>query len=181
MSDVNTGMGDRRGRSRPTDNSGRQGSAEITGAGGLSWRIFATAFALNLAWEMIQMFGYAGMNQVSTASFLTCLGAALADALYITCVYWIGRAIQHSPVWIFKLSVLSTFAILLSGFCTAVAIERLALFEGFWQYREAMPKLPFGVGIWPVLQLMVTPIAAFWLVRHWPHWKRRSRQTGIIL
>ncbi len=164
VSDVNSGMGDRRGRSHFIDHRDCQAPTQIT-MSGLGGRLFGIAFALNLAWEMAQMFAYANGNAFSIHSLLTCSGAAVADAFYVMCVYWIGRAIRGTPVWIFQLNFLSVFLIASSGLVTAFIFERVVLIEHWWRYGNAMPRLPFGVGLLPVLQLMILPLAAFWVIR----------------
>ena len=169
-------MGDRRGRSHSIDSAGCQGSPEVA-IRDVNWRILGTAFILNLAWEMAQMFAYAGMSQVSGRSLIVCLGAALGDALYVMCVYWIGKAIRGTPLWICKLNVRSVIAISLVGILTPAVIERFGTAERLWAYRDNMPLLPFHIGLWPVLQFMMTPILTFWVIRHWIHYEVRPRKT----
>jgi NADPH-dependent 2,4-dienoyl-CoA reductase/sulfur reductase-like enzyme len=45
-------------------------------------------------------------------------------------------------------------------------IEHIGLLHGFWQYRKNMPRLSFGVGLWPVLQSMILPFVSFRIVSH---------------
>ena len=168
-------MGDRRGRSHSIDRGGCQDSPKVT-IRDVNWRILGAAFVLNLAWEMVQMFAYAGMSQVSGRAFIVCLGAALGDALYVMCVYWIGKAIRGPSLWICKLNMRSVIAISVFGILTAAGIERFGIAEGLWAYRNNMPLLPFHVGLWPVLQFMMTPILTFWVVRHWIHYEVRRRK-----
>jgi hypothetical protein len=155
-------MGDRDRRSRAVDRSDCQASAQMM----LNGRIFGIALVLNFLWEMAQMFAYANMNAFSISSLLSCSGASVADAIYVTCVYWVGKAITHTPFWIFDIGVLSAVAVAVTGLFTGVILERIALLAGWWQYREAMPKLLFGVGLWPVLQLILLPFAVFWVIRY---------------
>lgn len=156
-------MGDRRGRYRINNRPDNQASAQIKPKR-IGWRIFGIALALNFVWEMAQMFAYANVDPFSLFSFLCCCGAAFADALYVMCVYWIGIAIRRTPLWVFNLGGVAVLAVISSGFITAFVLERLALVEHFWHYGETMPRLAFGVGLWPVLQLMLLPLLAFWFV-----------------
>lgn len=172
-------MGDRGRRSDLSRNRYTQASSQI-GAWSLSGLIFGMSLLLNFAWEMTQMFSYAGMSRISWRSLLTCFGAALADAAYCTCVYWAGSAFCRTPSWIFKLTGRSVFVLFVSGLLTGAFIERLAVIEGFWRYRDTMPLLPFGIGLWPVLQLMVLPATTLWIVakmRRGPERNRNGRQT----
>lgn len=128
--------------------------------------IFFTAFALNFIWEMLQMPAYAPFAQSSIQTWLFCGLAAIADALYISLLYWLGRHLKQDKKWIAHLSWLPVTAIVILGFVTATLVEHTALALGVWRYSEEMFKLPFlRVGILPLLQLIILPLATFWLVK----------------
>jgi hypothetical protein len=54
--------------------------------------------------------------------------------------------------------------ILICGFGFGLVIEHIGLLHGFWQYRKNMPRLSFGVGLWPVLQSMILPLVTFGII-----------------
>lgn len=160
VSNVSAGMADRRGRSRPHHCCHCQASSQMSGRS-LGWRILAVAFLLNVAWEMIQMFAYANMPVRSLQSLAACSVAALGDGLYVVALYWVGRLLTGDIQWVRHLTARRIIMVLACGLGFALVIEHIALLHRFWQYRKNMPILPFGVGLWPVLQLMILPLVTF--------------------
>ena len=127
-------------------------------------RLFFIAFALNLAWEMVQMRAFAGMSRISLPSIAICSAAAIGDSTYILLLYWVGYMITADTAWISRITPIRLWAILAVGFVVAVTMERIALLASLWQYARSMPLIPvIQVGLWPVLQLMTLPLAAFWV------------------
>jgi hypothetical protein len=124
------------------------------------------AFLLNVGWEMIQMFAYANMPESSLWSLAACSVPALGDALYVVAVYWAGRLLTRQPRWTAHLTARRVITVLTCGLGFSILVEHIALLHGFWQYRKNMPMLPFGVGLWPVLQSMMLPLVTFRLVSH---------------
>lgn len=166
VSDVNSGMGDRGRRSHLDCCSNRQASAEVKPAG-TGWRILAVASALNVAWEMAQMFAYAGMSRVSFRSLGMCSAAAIGDGVFALVLYWAGVVISGDPKWVFRMTLGRMSVIVAVGFVAAVIMEKTALSGSLWQYADSMPRIPvIGVGLWPVLQLMTLPLATFCIVRY---------------
>jgi hypothetical protein len=110
------------------------------------------------------MFAYVNMNSPSIRSLLFCSAASVGDAVYIAVLYVVGGVLQNNPLWICCLNGKSVFAIMLTGFATASITEHIAVLQDWWQYRESMPRLPFGIGLWPVVQLVTLPIVTYWIV-----------------
>ena len=108
----------------------------------LPW-IFLIAFALNLIWELSQMFLYVDMSDFP----ICCIKATFWDAVMISAVYLLMS--RANPV---------TISVLM--FLIAVFIEKRAMIEGRWIYTEAMPLL-FGLGLSPLMQLPVTTLLTF--------------------
>lgn len=158
---VNCRMADRRGRSHIACCLDCETHAEVALR---SLRLLLIAFVLNLGWEMTQMFTYAGMTGISFRSIATCSVAAIGDALYVLVLYWAGYLISGDRLWFAPIKSFGLWAIAAVGFVIAVILERVALFSALWQYAESMPRIPLlQVGVWPVLQLMTMPVAAFWI------------------
>ena len=127
-------------------------------------RLFLIAFALNLAWEMVQMRAFAGMSRISLPSIAICSAAAIGDSTYILLLYWVGYMITADMAWISRITPIRLWGVLAVGFVFAVIMERIALRDSWWQYARSMPRIPvIQVGLWPVLQLMTLPLAAFWV------------------
>jgi hypothetical protein len=137
----------------------------VTGRG-ISYRVFAVAFLLNVGWEMAQMSAYVNVSALSLRSLAECSVAALGDALYVLALYWIGRLLTRQPLWAVRLTARRMITILICGLGFGLVIEYIGLLLGFWQYRKNMPTLSFGVGLWPVLQSMILPLVTFRIISH---------------
>lgn len=126
---------------------------------------FVIAFALNLTWEMLQMPAYTRFAQSSLQAWLFCGLAAIFDTLYVIFLYWLGKRLTRKENWIFHLTWLDVFGIILLGIITATIVERIALTLSFWSYSKGMLEVPLlQVGILPLIQLIALPLATFWLV-----------------
>jgi hypothetical protein len=129
------------------------------------------AFGLNWPWEMAQMPAYAemaGRSWLETA--LPCTVAALAGVVLTLGVCGLGALAAARVGWAMEGSWnVYAAAALLGGIC-ALAVEWQALASGRWSYDDRMPVVPvLGVGLWPLLQLiLLTPVslgAARWCGR----------------
>ena len=89
-----------------------------------------------------------------------CIEATFWDAVIITTVY-------------FLMSRANKITIVLLMFLIAAYIENRALEEGRWAYNSYMP-LVFGLGLSPLLQLAVTSLVTFEVV------KRCIRRLGSL-
>jgi hypothetical protein len=127
--------------------------------------VFIIAFPLSFIWEMVQMPLYGTFAQSTLQVWLICGLASVADALYITVVYWLGNRLAQNPSWIAHLNWKSILAIAISAIISATFVERIALSFGLWRYSEATFPTPLlDVGIVPIVQLIVLPLVTFWLV-----------------
>lgn len=143
-------------------------------APGPSWRfltaLVVTAFGLNWLWEMLQMPAYvemAGRSWGETA--LPCAWASLGDVA-LTMAVW-GLAALAAGRWRWGVegawNVYATAALL--GGALATAIEWRAQAWGHWSYTDRMPVVPrLGVGLWPLLQLVLLVPACFAIASWWP-------------
>lgn len=123
-------------------------------------------FLLNLIWELAQMSLY-----THAPSFWShvpmCIVAAVGDAVILFLLYAVIVAIHQHRKWVESLSVFDTiFLIIVGGMC-AIGIEFLALRAGLWGYNGSMPLIPFFVvGLSPVLQMVVLPMATLCLTNY---------------
>src|SRR5881392_683257 len=104
---------------------------------------------------MTQMFAYVNRRVLSVCSLAECSVAALGDALYVLALYWIGRLLTRQPLWAAHLTARRIITVLICGLGFGLVIEHIGLLHGLWRYRKNMPTLPFGAGLWPVLQSMI--------------------------
>jgi hypothetical protein len=134
------------------------------------------AVPLNLAWEVAQMQVYAFPRQGVMADLVGCLVPSLGDGLMTLVISWSGWGLFRSAGWVLRPGVRGSLLAALVGFVLAVGVEWNALHRtGAWAYAPAMPLLPvIGVGLLPVVQMLLLPPMTFVIVRSW--W--RGRRAG---
>lgn len=122
--------------------------------------LFATAFGLNLIWEISQTFAF-DMSGVSGGKMLLfCTFAAVIDGIVTISIFWILHKIIADFNWKFYLAA----AVL--GALNAVFFEQTAFTFGLWEYNEKMIVVPFTkIGLLPFVQLTVLVPAAILLSR----------------
>lgn len=123
---------------------------------------FAVAFALNFIWENLQFPLYSGNNIGIDNYWLLMLYASFVDAFWILAVYLLIVIIDKDVDWKLNTVNITLFSIFLIGI--AMAIERLGLALGRWVYSSYMPVI-FGIGLSPLLQLVVTGLISLFIVR----------------
>lgn len=128
-----------------------------------------SAFLVNEVWEVAQMFAYIRPTGASWISeFARCTRAAAGDVVIILGIGAIGALASGDPAWSLtgKRNVYVASSVL--GLVYATLLERLALAEGRWSYADAMPLVPLlGVGLLPLLQMVLLPPLSIWLGRRW--------------
>jgi hypothetical protein len=121
------------------------------------------AFALNWAWENGQAPLYAGyVGFVRDVGM--CTKAALGDVVIVALIFGLVALAWRDADW-HRRSLAPYGVSVLVGIAVAVAIERWALASGRWAY-DGMPLVPFtGIGLAPVLQMILLPPLVFFLMR----------------
>ena len=105
---------------------------------------------------------YEGMSN----PWIRCAHAAATDVAVLGFLYAVMAAAAPGWLWFRDMVVVRVAALATIGFLTAVVIELRALAAGKWAYSDEMPLLAgFGVGLSPVLQMMVIPLGLTWLSR----------------
>ena len=127
------------------------------------------AFLLNFLWESLHspaylMEGYpTGFN-----SYLRMMLVATSiDALITTLVFLgISILIKNSD-WLFKPDKFYYVLSSLVGLIIATIIEYKSVYmQDKWDYNELMPIIPIiGIGVTPLLQLMILVPLTFWFVK----------------
>lgn len=124
----------------------------------LTFSVFLLAFLLNLIWENLHVFLYTGYdNTIPVWSLL--VRASLCDASFITSVYLLLAAIFDDFNWFNKKGIVKLGLVFFFTFMAAILVEKSALTNGRWIYKEAMPLLPYlKTGLTPSLQLFLTSL-----------------------
>ncbi len=138
--------------------------------------LYVVAVLVNYLWEVPQMAFYEWWGASWAVGLLVCLLAALGDGLLVLALYGLGCALFRRRDWILQPGVAGYNLLVLAGMVVAVALEMHALAWGRWAYNTRMPVIPgLGVGLVPVVQMMVLPPLAARLAR-W--WLQRTRQVA---
>jgi hypothetical protein len=127
-------------------------------------RIFVCAVGLNYAWELAQSPLYVAVD--FPAAFLHCFVSSLGDGLMVLAIFGIVALVAGSD-WCLRPAASHYLAMAAAGLTIAFAVEWWGLHVAKrWQYAELMPLIPgTGLGVVPMLQMVVLPPAVFWIVR----------------
>lgn len=122
------------------------------------------AFVLNLVWENAQRFLFAGFDGL-LQHFWTCLVATLGDLVIIAAIYGAVALLWRDAGWYRRMSMGQVACTVVLGVAIAVAIEAWAIASGRWAY-DGMPLVPLiGIGLIPVLQMVLLPPVIFAIMR----------------
>ncbi len=128
--------------------------------------LYVAAVLVNFLWEVPQMALYEWWGASWSVGLLVCFQAALGDGLLVLALYGLGYAFFRRREWILQPGVAGYSLLVLAGMVIAVAIEMQALAWGRWAYNARMPIIPgIGVGLIPVVQMMMLPLLAAHLTR----------------
>lgn len=128
------------------------------------------AFLLNYPWEFIQVPLFEGMaGAPHWEAVKGCTRAATGDALITLIAFWFVAAINGSRRWIVVESSRNLLVFVAIGVAITIGIESLAVrgrWIAQWTYAVSMPVVPvLGVGLAPLLQWIILPLAVAALVR----------------
>jgi hypothetical protein len=127
--------------------------------------LFALATTVNYAWELAQAPLY--VDVTFPMAIWHCFIASLGDGLLVLVTYAAVAIFVRSPDWYTRPSPRSYMALAAAGLAIGVAVEWWGLhLARRWQYSELMPTIPaIGIGVIPVLQMLLLPPAIFWVMR----------------
>ena len=131
------------------------------------WLTFAlVTTALHFVWEMSQGRWFASMDALSFwRATLLCLRATAGDVVITAVAFTVAAVEARSLCWPAENASLLPLAIFIaSGLAVTVAYEIHAVAVGEWSYAETMPAIA-GVGLLPILQWLMIPIAEFAVFR----------------
>ena len=130
--------------------------------------LFVISVLLNFPWEVAQMPLY--VEDVNWFEFaLHCIIPSLGDGLIVLLIFCVGWVARGRSDWADRPGWAGYALMLVTGFAIAVIVEWVAL-HGLnrWSYTDNMPLLPgLGVGIAPVLQMLLLPPIIFRVTRWW--------------
>ena len=123
------------------------------------------AYALHFAWEMAQGGLFEGMTRLPFWSATAwCARAAAWDVVISFASYAVAAVVARDVVWPNKPRAIPLAIYLVTGIAITIAVERWALDAGRWKYASEMPVIG-GIGLSPLLQWIVVPIAIAAVVR----------------
>ena len=135
--------------------------------------ILLSAYAMHFAWEMAHASLFAPMDRLPFwQATAWCARAAAWDVAISVAAYLAAALAARRVLWIHHPTRWPYAIYFAVGLAITIAIERWAIAEGRWQYREAMPTIA-GIGLTPVLQWIVIPAAMVGIVR----WITRKRNA----
>ncbi len=130
--------------------------------------LFGTAAILNYPWELSHLLLSGWYDTTWTAVIFASFRAALGDGLLILALYGMGCALFKNKEWILESGLLGYAFLAFSGMAVAVGIEWQTMVWSRWAPNTLMPLVPVvGVGLFPVLQLMVLPPLVAYATRLW--------------
>lgn len=128
--------------------------------------LFIVAVPLNYAWEIAQGFLYTGMNYEKKI-WWHCFVASLGDGLLVCIIYLVGVVAFRRSDWFVVSNAGRYVVILATGLTIGVALEWAAVhLLHRWSYTDEMP-LVLGIGLIPVLQMLLLPPVIFAIVARW--------------
>ena len=130
--------------------------------------VFATGFATNFLWEVLQSPLFAPMGSTLGEGMWRCFRAGLGDGVIILLIAAAVGFLLGRRDWFLDGEVTGYLLATVFGSVFAVAIEWSALRSGRWSYRSSMPVIPgIGVGLVPVIQMTLLPILAYRIAALW--------------
>lgn len=132
----------------------------------LSFSLFAISFLLNFLWESFHGAFLYSMGGFDIQSYVLLMGrCAVVDGLLILLIYGIVALVWKNIFWLRSPNAPQIAFFSAVGVFIAVFIEYRALFiTHAWRYSELMPTI-FGIGISPLVQLVVTGIVSLYASR----------------
>jgi len=135
--------------------------------------VFVVAVIVNYPWELAQ----AALLTWSTglAWWWHCLIASFGDGLLVCAIYLVVTAVSGRYDWYENGRPLHYALMLGTGALLAIAVEwTFVHVVQRWAYAPGMPLIPkLGVGVVPIVQMLVLPPIVFSLITLW---RRRDRK-----
>ena len=143
----------------------------------LSWA--ALSLLLNLPWEIAQLPLYAIWEDESAARITyAVLHCTAGDALIATASYLLTGAVCRDSDWVSSMPWRGGALATSFGLAYTLYSEWHNVYQaGAWAYSPAMP-LVFGIGLSPLLQWLVIPLATLVILRAYAGMSRRRKNNS---
>ncbi len=122
------------------------------------------ALVFNIIWEFSHYHLYVDLSGIQKYPHL--IIASFADMLIISGIFLVTSLKNKSFNWLKSPSRGDYLLVVFLGLAVAIFIEIINLHLGRWSYTSAMPVI-LGVGLSPVVQLVVTGIISLVLTARW--------------
>jgi hypothetical protein len=127
--------------------------------------IYLVSLGINYVWEMAQMPFYVNMRFEDPQALVSCFFASTVDALIVAGIFIGGGILFGSRYWFRHMTIRRISFTVVIGGIIAVIGEVTALRYERWAYSQLMPLIPAtGVGIVPVIQMMLLPFVSLKIV-----------------
>lgn len=127
--------------------------------------ILLSAYAMHFAWEMAHASLFAPMDRLPFwQATAWCARAAAWDVAISVAAYFAAALAVRRVLWIHHPTRWPYAIYFAVGLGITIALERWAIAEGRWQYREAMPTI-VEIGLTPLLQWVVIPAVIVIIIR----------------
>lgn len=152
-------------------------SRSFTNPGHLALRaltsIFFVAAFVNAPWEVAQSGLYVGKDGGSIP-WWHCAFMGLGDGVLVLVIVFIGWIVHGRQEWFEHPGLKGYVTMLISGLAISVATEWMMVYVAHrWSYTESMPLIPgLGVGITPIVQMLILPPLIFRVVTSWLSYTR---------
>lgn len=145
----------------------------------IGWVLISTP--LHLAWEVLHVRFYTLWQEASTGTIVyAVLHCTVGDAMIAAAAFVIAAAATRRRDWPQHAWRLGVPVMLASGIAYTAASEWLNVYRlQRWAYAPDMPVIA-GIGVTPLAQWLIVPLAAFWIHRrlyHAPTATHRIRLT----
>ena len=126
------------------------------------------SFLLHFVWEYLQAPTYAGMVELSHwKGIKLCTSATFGDVGFALTAFWTASLFAKSRAWVLAPSPKDIVFFVGVGIVLTVAFEYYYTNISLrWTYSDLMPLVPpFGTGLSPLLQWVITPLLVLWFTR----------------
>ena len=123
------------------------------------------SFLLHFVWEYLQAPTYAGMAELPHwEGVKLCTSATFGDVGFALTAFWAASAVARSRYWLVAPRLLHMLVYMVVGITLTVGFEfYYTQISMRWTYSDLMPLVPpFGTGLSPLLQWLVTPPLVLW-------------------
>jgi len=130
--------------------------------------LYVVAVLFNYGWELAQSRLFVRAADWGNV-WWHCFVASLGDGIIILVIHAVGWSVFRRQDWFERAGGAGYAVTLLSGVLIAIVVEWVAVHVLHrWAYAANMPLVPgFRIGLVPILQMLILPVAIFQAVAIW--------------